>query len=106
MIRITLIYRKSENAHFDFDYYVNRHVPMSRQLMSDCGLVSIEVEKVLRALDGGPSNAICVTHVDLVDEACLKKALELHGAQMMADFGNYTDITPEIHVCQVLTSGT
>jgi len=105
MIRITLIYRESENAHFDFDYYVDHHVAMSRQLMSDCGLISIEVQKVLRALAGGPSDVICITHVDLEDEACLNKALELHGAQMMADFENYTDISPEIHVCQVLTSG-
>ena len=106
MIRITLIYRKSAQTHFDFDHYVNHHVPMSRGLMADCGLISIEVEKVLRALDGSPSDIVCVTHVDFEDETGLRKALELHGEKMMADFPNYTDIDPEIQVCQVLTTGT
>jgi len=106
MIRVTLIYRHAEGARFDFDYYVNRHVAMSRKLLADCGLLSIEVEKVLRAVDGGPSNAVCVAHVDFEDETGLTKALAVHGEEMMADFKNYTDINPEIHVCEVLTTGT
>jgi len=106
MIRVTLIYRQSEGTHFDFDYYVNHHVAMSRNLLADCDLRSIEVEKVLRAVDGSPSNVVCVAHVDFENETGLTKALEVHGAEMMADFKNYTDIDPEIHVCEVLTTGT
>jgi uncharacterized protein (TIGR02118 family) len=105
MIRITLLYRDSEGAHFDFDYYVNNHIPMSRRLLSDCGLSSIEVQKCLRTLDGGKPNVICVAHVDFETEDGLSKALKVHGAALMADFPNYTNIEPEIDVCDVLTSG-
>jgi uncharacterized protein (TIGR02118 family) len=105
MIRITLLYRHSEGAHFDFDYYVNNHVPMSRRLLSDCELSSIEVEKCLRTLDGGPPKVVCIAHVDFETEEGLGKALKIHGATLMADFPNYTNIDPEIYVCDVLTSG-
>jgi uncharacterized protein (TIGR02118 family) len=106
MIRITLIYRGSEDAHFDFDYYVNHHVKMSRRLLSDCGLLSIEVQKSERTLDGEEPDVICISHVDFESEEGLARALEVHGADLMADFPNYTTIDPEIYVCSVLTSGT
>ena len=106
MIRVQrLIYRMSETSHFDFDYYVDHHVALSRRLLADCGLLSIEVEKVLRRLDGEPSDIVCITHVDFEDEAGLNQALERHGGEMMADFPNYTDIAPEIQVCRILTTG-
>ena len=61
MIRITLIYRRSKVAYFDFDYYVNHHVEMSRRLLADCGLSSIEVQKCDRMLDGAESDVICIS---------------------------------------------
>ena len=106
MIRITLIYRRSKVAYFDFDYYVNHHVEMSRRLLADCGLSSIEVQKCDRMLDGAESDVICISHVDFESEDGLSKALEIHGAQLMADFPNYTNIDPEIYVSGILTSGT
>jgi uncharacterized protein (TIGR02118 family) len=105
MIRITLLYRDSEGAHFDFDYYVNNHVPMSRRLLSDCEVSSIEVQKCLRTLDSGKPKVVCIAHVDFETEDGLNKALKVHGATLMADFPNYTNIDPEIYICGVLTSG-
>ncbi len=104
MIRITLIYRGSENTHFDFDYYVNHHVGWSRRLLSDYGLSSIEVQKCLRTLDGGKPEVVCITHVDFESESDLSKALEIHGPALMADFPSYTNIEPETYVCEILTS--
>ncbi|MGI9400946.1 MAG: EthD family reductase [Rhizobiaceae bacterium] len=105
MTRVTLIYRKMDGAHFDFDYYVNHHVVMSRKLLADCDLISIEVEKILHDLEGNPSDIICITHVDFKNEHGLTKALELHGDKMMSDFKNYTNIDPEIQICEILTTG-
>jgi uncharacterized protein (TIGR02118 family) len=105
MIRITLLYRYSEGAHLDFDYYVNRHVAMTRRLLSDCGLLSIEVERCTRTLEGGQPDVACVTHLDLERESDLSKLLDKHAATLMADVPNYTNIQPEIYVCEVLTTG-
>jgi len=105
MIRVTLVYKDSEEAHFDFEYYVQHHVAMSRRLLSDCGLLSIEVEKCTRMLSGEKPDVVCITHLDLERESDLSKALEIHGAALMADFPNYTNIQPEIYVCEVLTTG-
>jgi len=78
---------------------------MSRRLLSDCGLSSIEVAKCVRTLDGRESDIICISHVDFDSEENLSKAMEIHGEELKADFPNYTNIDPEIYVCGVLTSG-
>jgi uncharacterized protein (TIGR02118 family) len=104
MIRVTLIYRVSADTHFDFDYYVNHHVEWSRRLLSDCGLLSIEVQKCLRTLDGGKPDLVCITHVDFENESDLSRALEIHGAALMADFHSFTNIQPALYVCEMLTS--
>jgi uncharacterized protein (TIGR02118 family) len=105
MTRVTLVYRNFEGAHFDFEYYTQHHAVMSRRLLSDCGLLSIEVEKCIRTLSGEKPDVVCITHLDLERESDLSKALEIHGAALMADFPNYTNIQPEIYVCEVLTRG-
>lgn len=105
MIRVTLVYRYSEGAHFDFHYYTHHHVVMSRSLLADCGLMSIEVERCTRTLEGEKPDVVCITHLDLKRESDLARALEKHGATLMADFPNYTNIQPAIYVCEVLTSG-
>lgn len=105
MTRVTLLYRYSEGAHFDFDYYIQHHVTMSRRLLAHCGLLSIEVEKCIRTLSGEKPDVVCITHLDLERESDFSKALEIHGAALMADFPNYTNIQPEIYVCEVLTTG-
>jgi len=105
MIRLSLVYRDSENAHFDFDYYVNRHVEMSRRVLADCGLKSIEVQQCLRTPDGAKPGVICISHVDFESEEGLSKALQVHAAALEVDFPNYTNIDPEMYVCRILTSG-
>ena len=104
MIRITLVYRDPENAHFDFDYHVNHHVVMSKHLLANCGLLTIEVQKCVRALDGENSDVVCISHVEFEYEDGLSKALEVHGAELMSDCSNHTNCDPEIYVCGVLTS--
>lgn len=103
MIRITLLYRDSHGARFDFDYYLNHHVVMTKRLLADYGLIAIAVQKCLHTLDGGKSALVCITHVDFETEAKLNKALDVQGATLMADFQNYTNIDPEIYVCELLS---
>jgi len=78
---------------------------MSRRLLSDCGLVSIEVEKCTRTLGGEEPDVICITHLDLERDSDLARVLEIHGAALMADIPNYTNIQPGIYVSEVLTRG-
>jgi uncharacterized protein (TIGR02118 family) len=102
MIRITLLYRRTDDSHFDFDYYVGQHISMAKRLLSGLGLAAIEVEKCLRAMDGSESDVVCMTHIDFESEDAFTDALTIHGAELKADFPKYTNIDPEIYVCEVL----
>jgi uncharacterized protein (TIGR02118 family) len=58
----------------------------------------IEVEKGIEAMDGERVAYICVAHADFSDMADLKRGLEEHGEELLADVPNYTDIEPEVQI--------
>ena len=78
---------------------------MLRDLLSDCGLISIEVQRCVRTLGRDRPDVVCISHVDFENEDGLTRALGIHASELMADFPNYTNIDPEIHVREVLASG-
>lgn len=101
MIRMTVVYRASDNAHFDFDYYLNTHIAMSRPLLAEFGLIAIETQRFEQRLDGSPADVVCMTHIDFPDEHSLRAALARHGPVLRADFANYTNIQPDSYLCSI-----
>jgi|GEM_PF-1563478 len=102
MIRMTVLYRRTDGSHFDFGYYVEHHISLAKRLLSDCGLCSIEVQKCVRTLAGNEPDLLCITHIDFENAANLTKALEIHGAELKADFSKYTNVDPETYLCDLL----
>jgi uncharacterized protein (TIGR02118 family) len=101
MIRITLLYRRTPDSHFDFEYYIDSHISLSKRLLADCGLLSIEVEKCNRNMDGNESDLFCMSHINFESEDSFLRALTIHGDELKADFAKYTNIEPEIYICSV-----
>jgi uncharacterized protein (TIGR02118 family) len=102
MIRVTALYRNLEGSRFDFDYYVTTHFQLVRERLADFGMGRIEVEKGIEAMDGQRAAFVCVAHVDFSDMADLKRGLEEHGEELLADVPNYTDIEPEVQISEVV----
>ena len=47
MIRVSILYPKKEGARFDVDYYVQKHMPRSIQLLqASASLRGVSVEQV------------------------------------------------------------
>ncbi|MBK8971427.1 MAG: EthD family reductase [Hahellaceae bacterium] len=56
---ITVTYSNPAEGCFDFDYYVNRHLPMVRdRLGENCS--QVEVRRGQAALDGSPAVYRCI----------------------------------------------
>ncbi|WP_428739574.1 EthD family reductase, partial [Sulfurimonas sp.] len=46
MLNYTLLHREKEDSRFDFEYYLNVHMPRSIELLSNAkGFVKVSVEK-------------------------------------------------------------
>ena len=102
MIRVTALYRNSEGSRFDFDYYLNTHMQLARERLADFGMGRLEVEKGVEAMDGERPAYICIAHVEFSDMDDVRRGLQEHADELLADVPNYTDIEPEVQISEVV----
>jgi len=102
MIKVNVMYPYSEGARFDHAYYRDRHMPMVKaRLGSACAYYTIEKGLTGRAPDAPPAFvAICAFVCESVEG--YQSALQEHGAEILADIANYTDIAPVIQISEVV----
>ena len=103
MIKVTVLYPNEEGKKFDFDYYLNKHLPMVQDLLAPMGMQKGEAEKGLSSADPSqpaPFVAIASLFFDTAEE--VHAAFTTHGGQIMGDIKNYTDIQPQVQIAEVL----
>jgi uncharacterized protein (TIGR02118 family) len=94
MIRLSVLYPKTEGATFDHDYYRNSHVPLA---LATWGLDGAEIDKGI----DGPNEA--AVHFKFESMEALGAALGAEGsAAVTADVPNYTTITPVIQISEIV----
>jgi uncharacterized protein (TIGR02118 family) len=96
MIRLTVLYPKTEGATFDHDYYRDKHVPLA---CTTWGLdpASAEIDK---GVDGPYEAAV---HFRFDDQAAMGAAMgSPDTGAVMADVANYTTITPVLQISEVV----
>ena len=94
MIRVSVLYPKTEGATFDHDYYANSHVPLA---VSTWGLAGAEIDKGIN----GPYEA--AVHVTFESLDAMGAAMANEGtAAVQADVANYTTIVPEMQISEIV----
>ncbi len=106
MKKISILYPNISGSRFDFDYYMNTHMPRSIKLLSshpDFRGVSVE-RGVGSAVPGTevPFIAMCHFLFDTVESFI--EAFTPHAEELQGDMKNYTDIEPIIQFNEVLIS--
>ncbi len=104
MIRVTVLYKNMPDSEFDFDYYVNTHMPLAKKRLADFGMGDFEVERGIEAVDGEAAPYICVMHAEFATIDGFKRGFEKHGEELSADVPNYTNIAPEIQISEIVKS--
>ncbi len=94
MIRLSVLYPKTEGATFDHDYYLNTHVPLAVQAW---GLPGAAIDKGV----DGPYEAAVHFEFESMDAMGAAMASEGTGA-VMADVANYTTITPVLQTSEIV----
>ncbi len=97
MIRVNVMYPKQDGGNFDYDYYLNTHMPLVGERWS--GVVrSVEVYRGLSG--GGAADEPYVTVASLKFDSleALQQAMEAHAPEIMGDVPNFTNIDPVIQI--------
>lgn len=94
MIAITILYPRTDDSTFDMDYYCATHMPMlAEALGDDChGWGAANIAAGQYAAMGW---AVAT------DQASFDSAMAAHGAKIMGDVPNYTNVTPELLVGEI-----
>lgn len=101
MIKISVMYPNSPDAHFDAAYYRDQHMPMVKRLMGDyCKSYAVDL-----AIPGdSASNApyIAMGHLFCASVADFDTGFGPHAKEIMADIPNYTGQAPILQFSEVL----
>ena len=102
MIKVNVMYPNTPGARFDHDYYRSKHMPLVKQRMGEhCR--SYTVEKGLAGGAPGTSPAfvaMCQIYCDSVE--AFQAGFGPHAQEIMGDVANYTDLSPQIQISEVV----
>ncbi|WP_240902552.1 EthD family reductase [Aquitalea denitrificans] len=102
MINVSILYPYSATARFDFDYYLQQHMPLASKLLAPA-LLDMRVEKGISGSEPGSTpnfTALCQLQFESV-ESFLAAFMPI-AEQLQGDIANYTDITPQIQFSEIL----
>ena len=103
MFNISSIYPRCGGDRFDFDYYLDKHMPLSISLLSTArGFYGVSVERGMDVPEAQISSsfvAMCHCYFDSVE--AFIAAFTPHAQTLQDDIVNYTDIAPIIQINSV-----
>jgi uncharacterized protein (TIGR02118 family) len=102
MFKVSVMYANKEGARFDHAYYRDTHMPLVKARLGD----ALSHYTVDRGIAGGAPGsppafvASCALFVPSLEafQACMAR----HGAEIMGDIPNYTDLAPQIEITEVV----
>lgn len=100
MITVTVMYPNTEGGTFDMDYYVTRHFEIVRKHVGH----AIDKITVASGVAGGaPGSAApykVMATLQLKSLPDFQAGMAEHGAEIMGDIKNFTNITPVMQVSE------
>jgi uncharacterized protein (TIGR02118 family) len=106
MIKVSILYPNNKDAQFNFDYYLNNHIPLAIKLLSEhSGYKGVSVERGLSgAMPNTEATYLAMCHFLFDSSEDFMAAFMPHAALLQGDIINYTDIIPVIQISDVLVS--
>lgn len=103
MFNISSIYPKKEGSKFDYEYYLNTHMPLSIEKLSNSkGYKGVSVEhgiSIETPCIESSFHAMCHYYFETLEDFML--AFEPHAEELQKDIKNYTNIEPIIQINEV-----
>ncbi|HEV2598875.1 EthD family reductase [Sphingopyxis sp.] len=94
MATLVVLYPHADDATFDHDYYIAKHIPLAHGAWCDFGLETIEVLPPA----AGPQPFMAVTIIRFMDQGWLNAALSSPDtAKVIGDVANFTNVSPTMY---------
>ena len=101
MIKVSVMYPNASDAKFDMAYYLDRHMPMVRDLLGG-DLKGVNVEQGLAGgQPGAPATYTVLCHLTFDSVDAFQSAFDKHSAAILGDIPNYTNTQPTVQISQV-----
>ena len=103
MVRLSVMYPASPGSRFDWEYYLGKHLELSRRPLEPRGLVRTEIDRGAGGLpSGAPPPFRAVGHLFFRTMGELETALAATAAHFIADERNYTDVPSVVQISEVV----
>ncbi len=96
MLKVSVLYPRSSDSHFDIEYYKNSHMPMVEKFLGDA-CIRTEVEGAISA----EQPFLAMGHVYFESMESFQNHYPEHAEKIRDDIVNYTNITPVVQMSQV-----
>jgi len=95
---MSVLYPNKEGARFDFEYYMQKHIPFANELLGH----PFKVTKGIESIEGGLPIFLCSARMEVGTVEEFLPVLSQHAEALMNDFPNYTNIIPVIQFDELL----
>lgn len=99
MLVVTVVYPRSEGAHFDFGYYEQKHLPLVGAHWTNSGLLGAEAIRGVAAADGSEPPYLAMAIIRFSSMEAFQAAMGSEGAKaILGDIPNFTNVEPIVQI--------
>jgi len=103
MAVVTVIYPREPDATFDFDYYVQHHLPLLMQRWEPSGLEAVEALRGVAGADGGQPPFLAQALLRFSSMQSFQAAISgEHMQEIIGDIRNFTSAQPIVQVNEAI----
>lgn len=97
MIRVNVMYPKKEGVKFDYDYYLNTHVPLVQEKVG-AAIKRAEIYKGISGAGGGPEPFVTIASLWFDSVQSFEKSFGPHAKEILGDIPNFTNVDPTVQI--------
>lgn len=106
MIKVSVMYANKPGAHFDHNYYREKHLPLIKRRMG----VALIYYTIDRGLSGSapdsPATYVAACHLLCDSVEAYQSAFGPHAKEIFGDIAKFTDITPIVQISEVVVENS
>lgn len=101
MIRVDVLYPRTADARFDWDYYLGTHMPMVAARFGAAALTTSVAQGIAGGTPGEAAAFVAIASFTFDSVPAFQAAFGPHAAEILADIPRYTSIQPVVQISEI-----